>query len=394
MKAVRRIMVLIPVTVGVLLVAFALLVWIARIEEVVETTGYVRIERFQIVRPGIDGAVARVLAEPGQRVRRGDLLVELESFNLEREAKELESTLIETRLNLAAARGQGDLDNREIQPQEISRQKYEVAQIDLEEQRVAAQVHEIRLARDAAQNNLKRAEELAKYGLISDQDLQTARNNVEQFDWRIRQAELSHQEMEAHRQSMGEGLGLLGSQHRQRSTESASKVGELAAKERWLRSELARLQERLEQRSLRATLDGWVTGPVYHELIGRQVTAGQELMTVIDDKSVRFISLVPEESVVRVRPGQPASVEIAGLPRRRFDVFKGAVVAVEKRPVVGEAQGKIFYQADIDLSRAWVERGSERFYLRDGMRGTAEIVYRPNVRLLRSLFDFVVGREE
>ena len=139
---------------------------------------------------------------------------------------------------------------------------------------------------------------------------------------------------------MGEGLGLLGSQHRQRSTEAASKVGELAARERWLRSELARLRERLEQRSLRATLDGWVTGPVYHELIGRQVAAGQELMTVIDDKSVRFISLVPEESIVRVRPGQPASVEISGLPRRRFDVFKGAVVAVDKRPVVGEGQGR------------------------------------------------------
>ena len=134
-----------------------------------------------------------------------------------------------------------------------------------------------------------------------------------------------------------------------------------------------------------------LAGPEPNELLRRQLAAGDEIFTILDDTAVRFVAYVPEEAVVKIRAGQAVKIEISGLPKRRFDAFDGTVDEVELRPHGETTDGLPAYAVGIRIERPWVTWDEDAFYLRDGMRGVAKIRYRGSVSLLRSLFDDLVG---
>ena len=144
--------------------------------------------------------------------------------------------------------------------------------------------------------------------------------------------------------------------------------------------------------TLRAAMPGVVIGSPVNELLGQYVQAGEALFSIIDVSSIFFVTPVPEQALVQVRPGQPANVEITGLPKRQFKIFSGSVDKVVAHDLGPPQPGDLpLFPVHIQLQTPWLRLDEGRFYLRSGMRGSAKIAYRRNMPMLEVIYDFLVG---
>lgn len=125
---------------------------------------------------------------------------------------------------------------------------------------------------------------------------------------------------------------------------------------------------------------------------GDRVSEDQEILTIADAASVAFLADVPQSDLARVRPGQPATIEISGRPGRVagrvHDVLPAASPSDFTAPVRIDLPGLdgvpplgLFGTARIAVAEV---RDAvvvpESALLRDDLRGTARIALVENGR--------------
>lgn len=393
MRSIRRILRTIPILIGLLLLFGLILALVARRDETVEARGEVRVAVYQVVRPRVAGLVTGVLVESGAAVRPGQNLVTLEDYDLRRDSLAVERQLLEARSALGEARRRGDVLTGRIQPVEARKETDEIGRAAIEIERKEARVRELQVELETLRSRQSRSEDLSKAGLLSVDQLDEARSQVRQAEWRLQQGKLEVDEAKAARSGLVTGRDLLGGQQAGQRIDAEAQVKDLELRVARLEGQLRELHELATFHTLRATVAGVVVGPAVEDLVGRRPAAGEELFQVIDPASIAFLAHVPEEEIVKVRPGQKVYVEVAGLPKCRFDVFRGRVRKIGQQPRLVESQGRIYYDVEIALDTPWVPLERGRFYLRNGMRGDVDIVYREDVTFVRSIYDFLVGSD-
>jgi len=393
MKAIRRVLRTIPVLIGVLLLFALAFLAAGRIDRTVDARGAVRVERYQVVRPQVSGLLAAVRVQPGDVVKPGQVLAELRDYDLEREILSVERQLLQARSTLNDKRRRQGLLTERIQPVETAKGQEEIRSLEVGIERRTARVRELRVELEAERNRLKRSLELGRLGLISATEVEEAKNRVDQGEWKLRQGELEEGEARAELAARRQGQQLLGDQQQGSRLDLGGEVRDLELQASRLEDQLRHLRELADLHTLRAAQGGIVVGPPPEDLVGRKPASGEELFQVIDVQSIEFVAHVMEEQIVKIRPGQKVYVEIAGLPKRHFDVFRGKVRQVGQLPHLDEAQGRILYDVTIALPSPWAELERGRFYLRNGMQGEAKIVYREEVTILAALRDSLLGRE-
>jgi multidrug resistance efflux pump len=394
MKTIRWILRLLPAGVACVLLLVLALVFFCRIERTVEARGEIRVRHYSVVRPQVAGLVVQVKAEPGDLVKRGQALIQLQDNDLQRELISARQRLAEARSRLHKLLLEQQIRSEAIHPLEIERQRFEIDRSSIEAALSASKVVEMEIELDAARQRHLQAAELARSGLISQRDLQQARQAELSAEQRLRQGRLQQRIVQSRRPFLDNELRLLQSEQRR-------SLGELEASLRECEAELGEWTEQWRQlerlkglHTLRASMDGVVIGSSTNELLGQHVQAGQELFSVIDVSSIFFVTHVPEQALVRVRSGQPAYVEIAGLPKNQFKLFPGRVGKVSQEPEL-DPEGKVpFYPVQIQMSNPWIALEEGRFYLRSGMRGSAKIAYRRNVPVLEAIYEFLIGKPQ
>jgi multidrug resistance efflux pump len=394
MRTLRWIVRFFPVCVGLLLLSAVVFAVFARIERVVEAGGEVRVQSYELVRPRVSGLVQAVRVEPGEEVRSGQVLAQLQDHELQRE-------LLTVRQEFQAAHSRLDrlfterrLHVSELQPLEINHRRFALSRNSLDVALSVSKAAEFEIELEMKRQRRQQAWELAKAGVISQQELQKAQQEELAADQRRSQSRLQERMMRLERSSLDQEMLLRDAQQRRTLAELDGQIRELEAQaEQWaIRvDELERLKAFLE---VRANMNGVVTGLPSRDLLGQHVQAGKEIFSIIDISSVSFVTRVTEQTIVQVRPGQSAYVEIAGLPKSRFQVFAGRVLRVDQSPMVDAQGGVPLYPVHVQLSEPWIELDEGRFYLRNGMRGTAKIAYRHNVPLIRAVYEFLVGKPE
>ncbi len=390
MKGIRWILRAIPIVVGALLVTGVAVLWLGRIDSAVEAPGEIRVERFQQVRPQVGGVVAQVLARPGEKVERGQVLLRLEDYELARELLTVERELGAAEAAHSNARQQRDLYAQEVQLREARQRRAEVHRLEIEAARARARSEEIAAHLGMLRRQQARTEQLWQGGLMSAQSVDAAREEAVMAQWRLRQAELDIQAAEAQLGAAREGLELLQTEQKRRTADLESEESQARIRVERLQSQLARLRPLIGGATVKAEMAGIVVGPEAEELVGRRVGSGDEVYTIIDPTAVTFVSYVSEEAILKVAVGQSAYVEVLGVPKRRFEVFMGEVQRVEADPLPRTDHGPTLYPVRVSLGKPWIETGGGRFYLRNGMQGNATIVSRPNVPLVRVIYDLLV----
>ncbi|MBZ5638393.1 MAG: HlyD family efflux transporter periplasmic adaptor subunit [Acidobacteriia bacterium] len=342
------------VLLGAFLSCAAAILGLWRLDRVVVADGRLAGGSVQICSPR-DGVVVEVRVRAGDRVVGGDLLLRLDSRDLESEAA------------ARHARFEGLVAQREERLAEAAKLRESVQpreRLEAEEERDRARVE-----RERVQIEATAARRLGDEGIVG-------RIQVEKADLDLKLAAISVEHAE-------HALGLLDAQ--QRST-----LAGLMADARRLEGEVE--AERLTSEALvrdigasqvTAPEGGAVEGGDLAELRGRVVRKGDELLRIGLGAPARFEAALSDNGRAAVRPGQRATIRLDGFPWLIHGSVRATVARVADRR--GQTGG---FSVDLDLDPVASGPGP----LREGMRGTARIVVGETVSLGRLFLERIAGR--
>jgi HlyD family secretion protein len=272
-------------------VARTVLVRRGTITATVETTGKVRSARQVELSPLFGGRVKRVAVSVGDKVKDGQLLLELEAPDAERQVREAELSL-------------------------------EIRQLQLDEAKTGASPEEIEIA----QANLRKA-------ALAKQVAQAAYDEIaDEEDAEVRPEALALQQ------------ATIDYQIAQRNHErliNGPPINELSALEKQLESArlaLERGRARLEEMRLIAPLAGTVVRVEVSE--GEMVSAYRPVVVIADLTSLQIIAEVDEIDVAEVAPGQEVEIRLDAYPGQ---TLPGTIVSLA--PAASPQQGSTVYEA-------------------------------------------------
>ena len=269
-----------------------------------------------------DGVVVHGALALGQAVREGDLLVELDAVDLEIQRTRAEATSAALRDQLQAT----DAAIGALEGAKGSASAAAGAGQDEARARAQAASAEAQLQRAEA----ARAEALFQRGSLS----------AEARDRAVQSARAASAAARAAR-SAASRSGDEGA--RERSDRSGA-IEALRADAAALEAEIARadanaqeLGRQLDERGLLAPVDGVVAErrPLSP---GDRVRAGERLLTVLPDGPLKVVARFPPEAIGAIAVGQPARLQLDGLPDTRFGGLRAEVSAVGAAPQGDEVQ--------------------------------------------------------
>jgi len=294
-------------------VASAVLVRRGTIMATVETTGKVRSARQVELSLPFGGRVKRVAVSVGDKVEAGQLLLELEAPDAERQVREAELNLEIRQLQLDKARAGAS-------PEEI-----EIAQANLRKAALAKQVAQ------------------AAYDEIADEENAEASPKA----LALQQATIDYQIAQRNYEKLVSG----------------PPTNELSALEKQLESAqlaLERAQAQLEEMRLITPLASTVVRVEASE--GEMVSAYQPVVVIADLTSLQIIAEVDEIDVAEVAPGQEVTI--------RLDAYLGQTLPgtiVSLAPAASPQQGSTVYEAVVEFD-------AEGLALRLGMGANLKII--------------------
>ncbi|HEY0021530.1 MAG TPA: HlyD family type I secretion periplasmic adaptor subunit [Longimicrobium sp.] len=350
----------------------------------------------KVVQPVETATVKAIHVRDGQRVKAGDLLIELDATVAAADSARVESDLLGARLQAARAeafvarlRGEaGALRAGAGIPEARVAQEQRLLDSEWMEHRARLERAEAEMVRRQAE--LRGVREMVRK---LEHTVPLARQRAEDI------RRLADQELEsrhaymAHEQARLEQEGELATQ-REREQELAAALAEagklragLAAEAQ--RSALDRLREAQQQISaqgqelakarqrgrlmkLRAPVDGSVQQLAVHTL-GGVVTPAQPLLVVVpDDNSVQVEAFVENKDVGFVAGGQNAEVKVQTFPYTKYGTLNARVLHVSNDAIEDERRGLV-YSARVQMDRSWMRVGERRVNLTPGMAVTVEI---------------------
>jgi HlyD family secretion protein len=278
------------------------------------TAGILKPARSITYRSPLAGREAEItdLVAEGLRVNEGDLLVRLDTTELEREVERARQDVRQSQL--------------EVQVAVIDRQEAEAAVTGISEGEGALTVEETRARLHAAEQKVQRLRQeyeqlqpLMEKGFITREELKKTADDLEQAE----------QEVALTRKRADVIIKLSHPRDRQRAAlqlaQKESALENARAKAEDAQRRLRLLREQLDGCSIYARRPGLV---VYEEFLnasprrkvrgGDRVTGSQGIVTIPEVDRMLLEASVSEAEVHRVRPGQPAVVRVEAFPDVRL----------------------------------------------------------------------------
>ncbi len=268
---------------------------IGEIEDTIATVGKALVapNGHAVVGAKVDGRAVRVLAEPGQSVRAGQVLVVVDSPQI----AELRGQLIEAQARLRLA-------------------EQNLARTNKSENRAA--VIQAKNKLDFAENNLERKQRLAKLGAAAGREVAEAevefKNAKAEYDY-VSTIQVTREQQQA-----------------------VSEVEQTRAVANRIVQSLAALGAAAGGKGGEVSITTPIAGTVIdrHVSLGQAISQGSEMMTVMNLSSVVIEAQLPESQATRAQAGQPMFARLPGLPDQLFEgrvESVGKAVDPEKRTV-------------------------------------------------------------
>lgn len=249
----------------------------------------------------VAGRIAEVAVEVGQRVRAGDVLIRLED-------SELRLRLAQSAAELGRARAALGLDPVAETIAGVDAGKDADADADAIDVTASPEVLRERARLDEARAQLVRLEALAERNAVSRSDLDTG----------IAAVAVAEATLAAAMQQVEEKVAIV-------------KVH---------RAQLALARETWAQAAVRAPFDGLVQSR-HGSAPGASVRVGDALVTIVRTDPLRFRGTVPERQALKLREGQPVTVQLDG----SAEPIRTAVARIA--PVLDEMSRSLLFEADI-----------------------------------------------
>jgi adhesin transport system membrane fusion protein len=331
----------------------------AELDQVARAPGrVVPFARVQVVQSEQDGAIAAIAVREGARVKAGDLLIALDTVQLEagvREAR-LKVAGLESRM----ARITAELYQKPLVfPASLKDfPEFTANQRQLYTQRRASQDAEIATLRNLArlqQQELDLNQPLLATGDVARTEIIAMRQRVVETEGRISAVRAQYL--------------------RELQSEFTATEEELAA----AREQLARIEDSLANAALKAPTDGIVKN-VRFTTIGGVVRAGEEVLQIVPAGQTLIVeSRVAPRDIAFVKLGQTARVNFDAYDNAVYGSATGKVVFVSPDTIVetapdGSSQAYYRVNLEVDIATMRQDGGSVRVDLQPGMTTTAEIL--------------------
>ncbi len=279
-----------------------------------------RIEGYETdLSPKVSGRVLRIVPREGDSVRRGDLLVELDSQDLQAQVEAAQARLAETRF-------QSEQIRTETGPQGQSADDAAQAQAQIDQAR--AQLQQAIAQERLAQVKRDRYARLSKEGAVNQQQADEAETGLET----------------AIATRTAQESALRAAQTRYSSLQT--NIPESAARYQASLRAIARAEADLRQvKTLRSEtrlfspLNGIVTVRALEP--GALASPGRTILSVLDPRTVYLRGFVPEGEIGRVRLGQVATIRLDSDPSHPL---RGRVSAVDAQ--ASFTPENIYFQKD------------------------------------------------
>lgn len=350
---------LIIATIAVLLTGFIAWANWAELDQVTRAPGrVVPFARVQIIQSEQDGAIANIAVREGEQVATGELLVELDTV-------QLEAAMREARLKVAAlesrmARIEAELFERALEfPQSLSDYpEFTANQRQLYRRRRAALESEL-----ATLSNLAR---------LQQQELDLNLPLLDTGD--VARSEIIRMQRSVV-ETRGQISNLRAQYVRDLQTEFTQTEEELAAS----REQLARAEDSLRTATLTAPTDGIVKN-VRFNTIGGVVRAGEEVLQIVPVGEKLIVeSRVPPRDIAFVRTGKSARVNFDAYDSAIYGSATGKVVFVSPDTLTEQGEdgaSETYYRVNLEVDTETMRETPERavITLQPGMTATVEIL--------------------
>ncbi len=340
------------------------------------------------------GEVAAINVRDGQRVTKGDVLIELNPIGIKAEIQEIQERL--NFKNLELARLQALLSDeplsRFIVPMGASPLQAKIARAHLRSEwsEVESNIESlngeigVNLANQQARrseitelgelaanikNRLDAQRSLAKNDLIPRMVLLEQEREKLEIDRSLSQQHAMIDVLQAEYKSKKEQRsGYLAKVRR----EYYDKLNEVQASIAVMEQQLIKLLEKYRQQSLRAPVSGVVQQLDMHTL-GGVVEAAKPLMIIVPDDAVLEIEVkILNKDVGFVHSGQDVEIKIDSFPYTRYGTISGKVAYVSRDAVEDERLGLVFL-ARVKITQRTILVEDEEVPLQAGMSVNAEI---------------------
>lgn len=353
--------------------------------------------RTKIVQPLEPGIVSRILVRDGQRVKQGEVLIELDSTASAADSAKANDALQAAILAQWRFRALSEAIEKGVEPELQLPQGVAPERAESERQLALSQFTAFRTRRQAleavvAQREAELAtttamvERLEQAAEIVDARAEDFRHLVEKkfvarHEYLVVEQEriAAERDLAAQRNRLLEIRSALAGAREERSAMVADTRRQLLdglrqAEEqiRQITPEVAKSGRREDLTQLVAPVDGVVQQLAVHT-VGGVVTEAQPLLAVVpEDETLEVEALVLNKDIGFVRAGQPATIKVESFPYTRYGYLTGTVESVSLDAMQHEELGLVF-QARVRLHSADLNVEGRQVGLTPGMEMAVEI---------------------
>ena len=374
-------------------------------------------DRVKVIQPMEIGVVRTLVVEDGQRVKAGDVLLEIDSTINDAEARQARRDLRTTRLDIARLRAalsdSGDpieafkppadadpqqaSDQRRFLESQVAEYRAKVGALDRQRQQkeaeveaTAATVAKLEAMIPVLQQRFEIRRHLASQELGSKLQYLEMLQALTEMQQELKVQQNNKRVGEAAAAAIGESRAQAVAEYRRGLFDE---LGKMVQKENGLAETLVKAEQKAKLQALKAPVDGTVQQLAVHT-IGGVVTPSQELMVVVPANSrLEIEANIPNRDIGFIQAGQEAEIKVDTFNFTKYGLIHGHVLSFSqdsiKRPKqsdpakeksassvadTSEPQGQeMVYQARISLEQTDMLIDGKRVQLSPGMAVTAEI---------------------
>jgi hemolysin D len=369
--------------------AFAAWTWFGQVQEVSHASGQLmpqgKVYKVQAVAPG---EIVRLLVKPGQHVKTGQLMAELDNRLAETEVNRLQQSLGMYRLQLIQSQellARTALESQfrhTIAAAQINVQEAALTKAKAEATTQAEMLTQVEADLEASNKRLERLKPLLTEGIIAqeqvfdvEQSLRDRQRGLTQNQGGLAsalaeakrlQAELTRQQAEAKRSAIETQQRLQ--QLKLDTTTLETKISETE-------NLLEAAQTQLQSTYVYAPVNG-IVSTLSVDNVGEVAQLGSTIAEIAPDNMPLVLSaLLPNQEAGLVKTGMPVQIKFDAFPYQEYGIVSGKIASISPDAERDERLGAV-YKVDISLDRSTMMRQNQTMALKAGQTASADIIIR------------------
>lgn len=380
------------------LAVLVLILWaaFAKIDEVTKGDGRViPSSKMQVIQSLDGGMVKSILVKEGQPVKKGDLLITIDSTRFESTLNEGRAQFLS--LTAKAARLDALANSKTFEmPAEVEKEAPDIANQErmLYQSKMAEldaslgvarqqlnqrnqELNEVRARREQAsqgyqltKKELDATRPLLKSGAVSDVEVLRLERDVSRYKGEMDGASAQIPRIQA---SIAEGSRKVQEVElmfrNQARTELAETLGKLAS----LTQGNLGLADRVKQSEIRSPMDGTVQ-QLFANTVGGVIQPGKDIIEIVPaGESLLLEAKVMPKDIAFLRVGQPALVKFSAYDFSIYGGLEAEVVNISADTVKDE-KGNAFYLVRVKTKQSFLEKDGKRLPIIPGMMAEVDIL--------------------